>query len=197
MRWHSRCAASNELPEDAATHLHRPHLLCAFGLTLTLVVTGCAGGSSLATSSSGAALTPCELLTSNLAVTLDVAQAGVDRGPAENTAEACLYTGDTATPGVISDAALALGKVPGDDSDEAFLEVEIAASATHSTGLTYTPLSGIGDFALTATGPDAGRYVSAVAFVKDDIGIDVFTVNPTQVALSVVENVAKEIAAKV
>jgi hypothetical protein len=36
-----------------------------------------------------------------------------------------------------------------------------------------------------------------VAFVKDGVGIDVFTVNPSQVALGVVENVAKEIAAEV
>jgi hypothetical protein len=137
------------------------------------------------------------LLTPGLAVTLDVARAGVERGPAENTAEACVYTGDTATLGVISDAALALGKVPGGDGEQAFLEVEIAASATHSTGLTYTPVSGIGDFAITATGPDAGRFVSAVGFVKDGVGIDVFTVNPVQVALSVVEGVATMIAAKV
>jgi hypothetical protein len=177
--------------------IHRLHLACAFGLAIVLVVTGCAGGPSLATTSSRPALSPCELLTANLAVSLDVAQAGVDRGPVENTAEACLYTGDTATVGVISDAALALGKVPGGDSEQAFLEEEIAASATHSTGLTYTPLSGIGDFAVTATGPDAARYVSAVGFVKDGVGVDVFTVNPVPVALGVVENVAKGIAAKV
>ncbi len=169
----------------------------AFGLTLALVVSGCAGGPSLATTFSGAALSPCELLTADLAVSLDVAQAGVDRGPVENTAEACLYTGDTATVGMISDAALVLAKVPGGDSDQAFLEVEIAASATHSTGLTYTPISGVGDFAVTATGPDAERYVSAVGFVKDGVGVDVFTVNPVPVALGVVENVAKGIAAKV
>jgi hypothetical protein len=130
-------------------------------------------------------------------VTLGVAQAGAGRGPVENTAEACLYTGDTTTVGVISDAALVLAKVPGGDSDQAFVEVEISTSATHSTGLTFSPLSGIGDFAVTATGPDAARYVSAVGFVKGGVGVDVFTVNPVPVALRVVENVAKEIAAKV
>jgi hypothetical protein len=174
-------------------HLHPPHVFGALVLTIALVGTGCGSTSSPA----GTAQSPCELLTPALAVTLGVAQAGVARGPAENTAEACVYSGDTATLGVISDAALAVGKVPGDDSDQAFLEVEIAASAIHSTELTYVPLSGIGDFALTATGPDAARYVSAVAFVKDGVGIDVFTVNPSQVALGVVENVAKEIAAEV
>jgi hypothetical protein len=90
-----------------------------------------------------------------------------------------------------------LATVPGGESDQAFLEVEIAASATHSTGLTYAPLSGIGDFAVTATGPDAGRLVSAVGFVQDGQGIDVYTVNPVQVALSVVESVAKTIATKI
>jgi hypothetical protein len=168
----------------------------ALGLTLALVGAGCASAGT--TGSPGAtALSPCELLTPARAVTLGVAQAGVARGPAENTAEACVYTGDTATTGVISDAALALGKVPGGDGEQAFLEVLIAASATRSTGLTYTPLSGIGDFAITATGPDADRYVSAVGFVKDGVGVDVFTVNPVQVPLSVVENSAKEIAANV
>jgi hypothetical protein len=174
-------------------HLHPPHLVGALVLTLALAGTGCGSTSP----SASAALSPCELLTPALAVTLGVAQAGVARGPAENTAEACVYTGDTAALGVISDAALALGKVPGDDSDQAFLEVEIAASAIHSTGLTYVQVSGIGDFAVTATGPDAARYVSAVGFAKDGVGIDVFTVNPVQVALGVVENVAKEIAAEV
>jgi hypothetical protein len=178
--------------------MHRRRLVCAFGLTVALGATACGATASPAASfSSTGAMSPCGLLTPSLAVTLGVAQAGVARGPAESTAEACVYTGDTATPGVISDAALALGKVPGGDGEQSFLEVLIAASAIHSTGLTYAQVNGIGDFAVTATGPDAGRFVCAVAFVKDGVGIDVFTVNPAQDALNVVENVAKGIAAKV
>jgi hypothetical protein len=175
------------------------------GLTVALGAAAC--GSTPATTafpSTGATaipgaggLSPCELLSSSVALTLDVSQAGVARGPVENTAEACVYVGDTATLGVVSDAALALSKVPGGDGEQAFLEVEIDASAIHTSGLTYAPVNGIGEFAISATGPDAGRYVSAVGFVKDGVGIDVFTVNPAQVALSVVENVAKAIAAKV
>jgi len=140
---------------------------------------------------------PCVLLSPARAVSLGVAQPGVDRGPAENTSEACLYTGDTATLGVISDAALALGSDPLGESEQAFLETEIARSASRNSALSFASVSGIGDFAVTATGPDGSRFISAVGFVKSGVGIDVFTINPNEVALGVVENVAREIAAQV